>query len=165
MVKYCFFIIAIISGFLACINKDKQTIANADSPEMIQHKKDERNKAIALQCIRAYEAHDSEYIISQNANDVVNIYSGQPPIHGIDSCRIALREAFNSFTYNPSVVRAVADSNCVFVFLNVEGSLKKTSETFHTKSIEIFKFNDDGKIILHTGVNEAVEPNDVQISL
>ena len=166
MIKYCFPTIAIIIiSFLACTNNGNQTIANADSPEIIQHKKDEKNKAVALQCIRAYQANDSNFILAHNADTVVNIYSGKQPMHGIDSCRIVLREAFNSFKYTPSKEVALADNNYVFVFLYVDGSIKKTSEAFHAKMVEIFKFNDDGKIVLHYGVYEALEPNDVRVSL
>ena len=165
MIKYIFPAIAIIIVSLACTNNVKQTTVQTDSPEMIQHKKDVRNKAIALQCIRAYEANDSDYILAHNADTVINIYSGKQPIHGIDSCRIVLREAFNSFKYTPTKEHALADNNYVFVFLYVDGLLKKTSETFHAKMVEIFKFNEDGKIILHYGVFEALEPNDIRVSL
>jgi hypothetical protein len=165
MIKYFLASIAIIVIFLSCTDNGKQDTTQTDTPEMLQHKKDERNKAVALQCIRAYQAHDSDFILAQNADTVVNIYSGKQPIHGIDSCRIVLRDAFNSFSYVPSKEHALADSNYVFVFLYVDGVLKKTSEAFHAKMVEIFKFNDDGKIVLHYGVYETLEPNDVRISL
>jgi len=88
----------------------KQRSAN-DVSEMTQHKRDQRNKAIALKCIRAYAANDSELILSHNADNVINIYPGQPPIHGFDSCRIVLRQAFNIIKeYKPQHQLALADS-------------------------------------------------------
>ncbi len=135
-------------------------------PEAAQYKKDQRNKAIALECIRAYAASDSNLILSHNADNVVNIYEGQPPIHGIDSCRIVLRQAFNTMKeYKPSNQYALADSNYVFVFLYVDISSKNSPEIWHAKMVEIFKFNDEGKIILHFGVGETLEPKSMRWSL
>ncbi len=120
---------------------------------MTQYKKDQRNKAIALQCIRAYAANDSNFILAHNANNVVNTYKGRPPIQGIDSLRIVFQEAFNTFKeYKPSNEFAVADSNYVFVFLYVDISFRKRPETWNAKFVEIFKFNDEGKIVMHFGV-------------
>lgn len=167
MIKY-FLLLGVMSIFLfACGNNhNKQATASNDSPEMAQYKKDQRNKAIAIQCIRAYAASDSEFILAQNANDVINTYEGQPPIHGIDSCRIVLRQAFNTMKeYKPSNQYALADSNYVFVFQYVDGSLRNDPKTYHTKQVEIFKFTDEGKIIEHTAVNEELDSSSVKRSL
>ena len=165
MIKHSLLSTALSIILFGCGDNIKQTATNADSLEITQYNKDQRNKAIALKCIDAYAANDIAYILSQNANDVVNIYAGQPPIRGIDSCRLALREAFKIIKeYKPSNQLAVADSNYVVVYQYVDISLRKSDETLHNKSVELFKFNDEGKIIVHTGVNEALEPNDVKIS-
>lgn len=161
MLKYFLLLNLIVIILCACGN-NVQKSADNKSPEMTQYQKDQRNKSIALQCIRAYAAHDSEYILSNNANDVVNIYGSQPPIHGIDSCRIVLREAFTTITeYKPSYEHALADSNYVFVFLYADASYKK-GPADHAKMVEIFKFNDEGKISMHTAVGEALDSNSVR---
>lgn len=165
MIKYSFIAATLAIILFACNNDVKQQPAKTNSTELTQHQKDERNKAIVLKCIAAYAANDSEYILAQNAQNVVNIYSGQPPIHGIDSCRIVLRDAFHSFTYKPSNQTALADNNYVFVFLYAKATMIKSHKTDDAKMVEIFKFNDDGKIILHTAVGEAVLPKDARISL
>ena len=165
MIKHLFLAGALSIILFACSNDGKQKSANADSPKMTQHQKDERNKATVLKCIRAYAANDSNYLLAQSVNDVVNIYSGQPPVHGNDSARIVLRQAFNLIKdYKPSNQVALADNNYVFVFQYIDLSFRKNNDTYHAKQVEIFKFNDEGKIILHTGVGEALEPNDVRIS-
>ncbi|MEP7232076.1 MAG: nuclear transport factor 2 family protein [Ginsengibacter sp.] len=166
MIKYFFLLSATSVILFACgADTNKQAATNDDSLEMAQHKKDERNKSIALKCIRAYAAHDSEFILANNANDVVNIYGDQPPIHGIDSCRIVLRQAFNTIKeYKPGYQHALADSNYVFVFLYADASYKKETAD-HAKMVEIFKFNDVGKIIMHTAVYEALDSNSVRRSL
>ena len=155
----------ILSLILFACSENKPGAAKSNSLEIVQYNKDQRNKTTALKCIQAYEANDSIYILSQNANDVVNVYAGLPPIHGIDSCRVVLRGAFNAIKeYKPSNLLALADNNYVIVYQYVDITFRKSAETLHNKSIEIFKFNDEGKIILHTGVNEALESNDVRIS-
>ncbi|HVY73929.1 MAG TPA: nuclear transport factor 2 family protein [Puia sp.] len=149
--------------FFAC-NDPKPRSADLKSPEMTQRQKDERNKAIILKCISAYAAKDSAYILDQSIDDVVNIYGGQPPIHGNDSARIVLRQAFNLIKdYKPGNQIALADHNYVFVFQYVEISNTKNDDKWHAKQVEIFKFNDDGKIILHTSVSEELGPNDVRV--
>ncbi len=136
-----FFLAGALSVILfACTNNEKQKSAKLDAPEMTQYQKDERNKAIVLKCIRAYAENDSAYILAQNTNDVVNVYSGQPPINGIDSARIVLRQAFNLIKeYKPSHQVAVADNNYVFVFQYIDMSIEKNHDMWHAKQVEIFK--------------------------
>ncbi|HEX5151453.1 MAG TPA: nuclear transport factor 2 family protein [Parafilimonas sp.] len=165
MIKY-FLSLNILSIVLfGCNSNAKQTTANNDSPEIAQHQKDERNKAIALGCIRAFQAQDSEFIISHNADNVVNIVSGRP-VYGIDSCRILCRELFNTIKeYKPYKEVALADSDYVFVCLYVDITLRKNPETTHNKSVEIFRFNDEGKIVMHSSVDEQLAPNSTAQSL
>jgi hypothetical protein len=165
MIKYSFLAGMLSILLFACSNKEQQPSDNADAPAMIQYKKDQRNKAVVLKCISAYAVSDSNYILAQNANDVVNIYSGEPPIHGIDSCRIVLRKAFDLIKeYQPGNQVALADNNYVFVFQYVDLSFKKNDLISHSRLVEIFKFNDEGKIILHTAIGEDLGPRDERIS-
>ena len=164
MLKHSFLAAILAITFFACKNDEEQKPAIVDSTEMTQHKKDERNKAIVLKMISAYATHDSEYLLAQSVNDVVNIYSGQPPVHGNDSARIVLRNAFNLIKgYKPSNQIALAENNYVFVFQYIDVTNKKDENIWHAKQVEIFKFNDDGKLILHTGVGEDLGPKDAQI--
>ncbi len=160
MVKY-FFLIGVLSITLfACRDRGKDASAGDTSPETAQYEKNQRNKAIALECIRAYAARDSALILSHNAKNVVNIYAGRPPIHGIDSCKIILRESFNTIKeYRPSNELALAENNYVFVFLYVDILFWNNPATYHSKAIEIYKFNDGGKIVEHTAINEELGPN------
>ncbi len=165
MIRYFFPASALAIILFACNNNEKQKSSNANSSEMKQHQKDERNKATVLKSISAYAAKDSEFLLAQSVNDVVNIYSGRPPVHGNDSARIVLRQAFNSMeSYKPSNQIALADNNYVFIFQYIDVSIKNYASGWHAKQVEIFKFNDDGKLILHTAVNEDLLPKDVRVS-
>jgi ketosteroid isomerase-like protein len=165
MVKYFPLVTVITVIFFACSDNHKQTATKDVSPVLTQHNKDERNKAIVLECIRAFAANDAELILSHNANNVVNIGAGQP-IHGSDSTRILLQEEFKIIKdYKPSNQVAVADNNYVFVFQYVDLFYGNNPEKIHSKIVEIFKFNDEGKIIMHSGVNEVLGANDVKTPL
>jgi hypothetical protein len=162
MKKY-FLSLSILSFILfACSSNEKQADANNDSPGMTQYQKNERNKAIALGCIRAFQANDDEFIVSHNADNVVNIVAGRP-IQGIDSCRILLQQYHSMMKeYKPYNEVASADSNYVFVFMYVDITYNKSPETTHNKSVQIFRFNDAGKIVMHSSVDEQLEPNNIK---
>ncbi len=75
-----------------------------------------------------------------------------------------MREAFTPpADYKPGNQVALADNNYVFVFQYIDIMDKKGKNIWHAKQVEIFKFNDGGKLILHTAVNEDLGPNDAQI--
>lgn len=165
MRKHFFFTTILTIIFFACNNEVKPKLSDTDLQVLTQHQKDERNKATVMKCFQAYAAQDSEFLLKQSVNDVINIYSGQPPTHGNDSERIVLRNAFNLIKdYKPSNQIAVAENNYVFVFQYIDITNKKGETIWHAKQVEIFKFNDAGKIILHTGAGEDLTPNDVKVS-
>lgn len=154
----------VIALFLitACQNNEN----TSRPPEVLaiinQDSLDKRNKRIAVECIRAYERGDVDFILAHNANDVVNFMEGRPPQRGIDSMKIGLREFRNTFKeYKSSNELALADNNYVFVYQNWDGSLKadSTRQTYHFRAVEIFKFNPEGKIIQHASMQEQLSPN------
>ncbi len=49
------------------------------------------------------------------------------------------------------------------MFQYIDVTDKKGKNIWHAKQVEIFKFNDGGKLILHTAVGEDLGPNDAQI--
>ena len=162
MIKH-FLCLGVLSVALFSCNSDtKQTITNDDSHEMTQTQKNERNKTIALGCIHAFQVKDDEFIVSHNADNVVNIVSGRP-VYGLDSCRILL-QGYHSMIkeYKPGNTIASADSDYVFVFMYVDITYNKSPETTRNKSVQIFRFNDEGKIVMHSSVDEQLEPNSPQ---
>lgn len=165
MRKHFFFTTLLTIILFACNNEVKPKLSDTDLQVLTQQQKDERNKATVMKMISAYAVKDSNYLLAQSVNDVVNIYSGKPPIHGNDSVRIVLRNAFNSMeSYKPGNQIALADNNYVFVFQYIDVSIKNYPSGWHAKQVEIFKFNDEGKLILHTAVNEDLTSNDVRVS-
>ena len=163
MIKHSFLTATLAIILFACNNDGKPELVNENSPEMTQDQKDERNKAIVLKCISAYAAKDSNYLLAQSVNDVINIHEGRP-VRGNDSARIILRQAFSMPTdYKPANQIAMAENNYVFVFQYVDITDKKGKNIWRAKQVEIFKFNDDGKLIFHNACNEDLGPNDVKV--
>ncbi|HEX5151467.1 MAG TPA: nuclear transport factor 2 family protein [Parafilimonas sp.] len=153
-------ILLLLSAALACQN-NKQALRSPGMSAIIkQDSLDRRNKEIALGCIHASERDDIEYIISHSVKDAVDYYINRPPMRGIDSLRIALRqmqEMFREFRLSNEL--AVADNNYVFVYYNGDESLKadSTGKIYHTAGIHLFKFNEEGKVLEHAHVGEELK--------
>lgn len=147
----------------ACKNNEHTSLSPKISAIIKQDSLDERNKRIAIGCIRAFERGDLDFMISHNAKDVVNYPEGRAPILGIDSVIIALRQERNSTNdWKSSNELALADNNYVFVYQYWDASFKTDSlkgKTYHFRAVEIFKFNEDGKIIEHSSVQEELSEN------
>jgi hypothetical protein len=147
----------------ACKNNEPTSPSSETSAIVKQHSLDERNKRIALECFRAFERGDLDFMISHNAKDVINYVEGKAPMHGNDSVAIVLHQERNSLKeWKSSNELALADNNYVFIYQNWDGSLKtdSTGKTYHFKAVELFKFNEEGKIIEHAGVQEELTGKD-----
>lgn len=160
MMKNSLLLISLLLIITACKNNEQTSLSFHELAVLKQDSLQKRNKQIALECIRAFERGDVDYIISHHAKDFVN-YTNRP-MHGIDSTTIALRQGRNMLKqYKSSNELALADNNYVFVYQNVDVSLKtdSTGKTHHAKAVEIFKFNEEGKIIVHAFLSEELPPN------
>jgi hypothetical protein len=149
---------------VACKNNEQPSPSTEQIALIKQDSLDKRNKQIALACHRAYERDDLDFIISHMAEDIVNYYEGRLPMRGIDSATIGMREFRNLLKeWKSSNELALAENNYVFVYQNWDGSLKTDSsgQTFHFKAVEIYKFNEEGKIIEHAAVQEQLSPNSI----
>src|SRR3954453_13526334 len=87
-----FSIFLLLSATLACQNNEQALRSSDISAIMKQDSLDKRNKEIALGCVHAPESGDIEFIISHCTKDAVDYYEDRPPVRGIDSLRITLRQ-------------------------------------------------------------------------
>ncbi len=137
----------------ACNNRSNSN-ANYVKVREAQENKEEKNKKVALECIRAWSSGNMDLILSQTAKDAVDYGDGTtPPARGIDSMKMFMnmwRFAVNE--YKSSNELAVSDSDYVFVYADWDGSFKTDfmrmntkGKSFHFKDVDIFKFNDQGK--------------------
>ncbi|MEJ7588196.1 MAG: ester cyclase [Ferruginibacter sp.] len=151
-------VIFIISG---CNNSNKIDDDNSKK-KVEQENREEKNKQVALQCIRAWSNGDIDEIVKHLAQNTAD-YGDEstPPATGIDSVKF-FAETWNSSVkdYKADHELAVADSDYVFVYAGWSGTfksdfmgMKTTGKSFKFKDVDIFKFDDKGKITEHRAVH------------
>jgi predicted ester cyclase len=165
-------VLAVAASFLLSCN-DKSGSATAtttaddstkvDSPEA----KEERNKQTALSSVKAFDGETSADEVLKDADkDVIDYGSGEmEPMKGVDTSKTMLQSWLNAIPdYKGSDFNAVADGDYVFVYGTWTGTWKNnfmgqdaTRKSFKVKDVDIFKFNDAGKIVEHRGIQSMNE--------
>lgn len=161
--------ILILSGcllFLASCN-DGTTAGGAatfDSTAIKKEEKEQRNKTAALGNVEAFQKLDFEQAFKDAAPDLVDYGDGaMPPIKGLDSNKAMIKSFLGALeNLKGSNLVAVADGDQVMVYGDWEGKfksdfmgMKTAGKTFKFKDIDIYKFNDEGKIVEHRTVQSS----------
>jgi predicted ester cyclase len=150
------------TGNTATASGDSVNNAASNSEEA----KEERNKQTALASVKGFTTGDVEVILKDWDRDVVDYGDGSmPPIKGLDSAKAGLRMWLGGMKdFNVSDLTAVADGNMVMVYGTWRGTwnsdimgMKATGKSFKANDVDIFKFNDAGKIVEHRGVQSMNE--------
>jgi predicted ester cyclase len=139
-----------------------RTTANNDEA------KEERNKQTALASLHAFDNGGGADAVLKDADpNVVDYGDGSmAPAKGVDSTKAGLSMWLKAVPdYKGSDFIAVADGDYVMVYGTWTGTwkgdlmgMKPTGKTFKVADVDIFKFNDAGKVIEHRSVqsnNEA----------
>lgn len=136
------------------------------SEEANQQAKEERNKRIALASVTAIEKGNIDSVFKDAAPDVVDYGEGSnPPTKGVDSAKAGLKTWMAAVpNYKGSDFVAVADGDHVMVYGQWSGTwskdflgMKPTGRSFTQYDVDIFKFNDEGKIVEHRSVQSSRE--------
>ena len=160
MKKLC--LIGVIAFFSLAGCTDNKKPAETNVTEHIKESKEEQNKKIALQCIKAWSAGNIDEIVSHLAPNTADLGDeSTPPARGIDSVSYFMRTWNSSVNdYKADHEIAVADDDYVFVYAGWSGTfkndfmgMKTTGKSFKFKDVDIFKFNDESKIIEHRAVH------------
>jgi predicted ester cyclase len=131
-----------------------------------QEEKEERNKQIALASVRAVSIGDVENACKDLAPDVINYGNGNiPPVKGMDKVKAGMSMFVGAIPTDKSEnLVAVADGDWVMVWGEWSGTWKgdmmgqkATGKPFRKKDVEIFRFNNDGKISEHHSVQSFYE--------
>lgn len=136
--------------------------SNATKKENTQEAKEEQNKQVALECIQAWSNGNIDKIVSHLAENTADLGDeSTPPARGIDSVKYFMQtwnSSVNNYKSNNEL--AVSDGDYVFVYAGWSGTfksdfmgMKTTGKSFKFKDVDIFKFNDDSKIIEHRAVH------------
>lgn len=152
--------------FAACNDGANNTVADSsntsgDTTKMTQEDKEERNKRVALESINAINAHNVDGVLKDATPDGIDYGEGsQPPVKGIDSIKVGIKMFLDAFPdYKGDNLQAVADGDYVFVYGDWTGTFKNdimgtkaTGKSFKIRDVDIFKFNDEGKITEHRAI-------------
>lgn len=146
--------------FTACNN------STAGSPEAKQEAKEERNKSIALASVSAVGKGNLDSVFKDVAPDAMDYGEGSnPPLKGLDSAKAGLKNWMAAIpNYKGSDFVAVADGDYVMVYGQWSGTwskdflgMKPTGRSFSISDVDIFKFNEEGKIIEHRAIQSNRE--------
>ncbi len=152
-------------GLLVCCNtttqQPKEDENKSLAQENAQEDKEEKNRQVALKCLRAWSSGNIDEIVSHLAANTVDYGDGStPPARGIDTVKMfANMWRFAVNEYKSSNEIAVSDSDYVFVYADWSGSfkndfmgMKTKGKAFKFKDVDIFKFDEEGKITEHRAV-------------
>jgi len=137
------------------------------STEMTQEAKEERNKQTALASVNAFDGETNIDEAFKDADkDFIDYGSGEmPAVKGIDSVKAWVQKWMSAMPdYKGSDLMAVADGDYVMVHGTWSGTWKNnmmgmnaTNKSFKTPDVDVFKFNDAGKMIEHRSVQSMNE--------
>jgi len=148
--------VILMAGLICSCQNKTDTVAGSATPSA-----QERNKAVALASTQAMNAHDVAGMMKDAAPDMIDYGNGEDPaIKGRDSVASMLKMMIGGFPdLKADSLTALADGNKVAVFYTFSGTfknpmmgMKATNKAFHIKDVDLFEFNDSGKIVSHRSV-------------
>src|SRR3982751_1744711 len=166
MKRIFFFIIAAAFSLVACNNKSESTVSSdakdtAKTAMDDKETKEIRNRKIVMESIEAFNAHDVDAVMKEADPNTMEYGDGSmTPIKGIDSVKAGMKMWFAAI---PDVkgedFKVVADGDWVMVYGKWTGTWKNefmgqkaTGKSFKIYDVDIFKLNEDGKIMEHHNV-------------
>lgn len=159
-------------GMAACMiscnnNSINATTSSMDSVMAAISAKDsmlEKNKAAALASVQAIGAGKLDDIFKDVTPDVVDYGDGSMgPIKGLDSIKAMIKVFLAAFPdYKAENFLVIGEGSHVAVFADYSGTfknpwmgIKPTGKTFKMKDVDLFTFNDAGKITEHRNVQSG----------
>jgi predicted ester cyclase len=136
---------------------DASTMSSTSSTKSSQ----ERNKETALASLQAMNNHDADAIMKDATPDIVDYGDGTGHVtKGVDSIKAGMKTWFNAIPdFKGENLMALSDENHVAVvgdwsgtFKNEMMGMKPTGKPFKVKDVDIFTFNNDGKITEHRNI-------------
>ena len=162
--------IAFAAVTLASCNNSSQKNANhspgKDSTAMTAEEREERNKQNALATLKAFDGETSvDEVFKFTDKNFKDYGTGEMPPTNYDSTRKGLQEWVNAIPdYKATDLTAVADGDHVMVYGTWTGTWKNnmmgmnaTKKSFKVNDVDIFKFNDQGRIVEHRAVQPMAE--------
>ncbi|HEY4155428.1 MAG TPA: ester cyclase [Puia sp.] len=124
----------------------------------------EKNKATALASEEAFNSGKLDDAFKDAVPDAVDYGDGSmAPMKGLDSIKAGVKIFLNAFPdYKGENFLAIGEGNHVAVFGDWSGTfknplmgMKPTGKSFKIKDVDLFTFNDQGKITEHRSVQSS----------
>jgi predicted ester cyclase len=124
----------------------------------------EKNKATALASVQAFSSGKMDDAFKDVSTDAVDYGDGMmAPVKGLDSIKAMVKGFLNAFPdYKGENFMVIGDGNHVAVFADYTGTfknpmmgMKPTGKSFKVKDVDLFTFNDAGKITEHRSVQSG----------
>jgi predicted ester cyclase len=161
-----YFVVAVV--IISCNNNASSATSNAmDSLMAARAAKDsvlEKNKATALAGVQAFCSGKIDDAFKDATPDVVDYGDGSmKSVKGVDSIKAMVKVFLAAFPdYKGENFLVVGDGNHVAVFGDYSGTfknpfmgMKPTGKSFKLKDVDLFTFNDAGKITEHRSVQSG----------
>ncbi len=124
----------------------------------------EKNKATALASVQAFSDGKMDEAFKDATPDVVDYGDGSmKSVKGVDTIKAMVKDFLAAFPdYKGENFVVVGDGNHVAVFADYSGTfknpfmgMKPTGKSFKLKDVDLFTFNDAGKITEHRSVQSG----------
>jgi predicted ester cyclase len=165
MIIKTLFAAVIITTFIACNSnthnppgsKDSLVVP-APSPDSLEKKKENTNKQIAIASVTAFGDHHADQVFKEAAPGFIEYGDGSgTPIRGYDSATAVIEIFMKAFSdIHVRDIKAIAEGDSVAVFAEWIGTfknsfmgIKPTGITTRLRDCDIYKFNQEGKILSH----------------
>jgi predicted ester cyclase len=161
----------VLAGFAAfgiSCNSNSSPAANPmDSAYAALASKDsmvERNKATALAAVKSFNLVNLDVALKDATSDAVDYGDGtMAPVKSLDSIKAMVKVFLTAFPdYKTENFVVIGDGNQVAVFSDATGTfknpmmgMKPTGKSFKVKDVDLFTFNDAGKITEHRNVQSG----------
>jgi predicted ester cyclase len=157
--------IAISALAISCMNNGGTTTpSSSDSVAIALAARDsvlQKNKATALASVKAFGSGNLDEVFKDVTPDAVD-YGDEStaPTKGLDSIKANVKQFLAAFPdYKGTNFIVIGDGNHVAVFADWTGTfrnplmgMKPTGKSFKLKDVDLFTFNDQGKMTEHRSV-------------
>jgi predicted ester cyclase len=161
--KKIIFLLLATSIFIVACNDDKKTEEGEKKETSMSstETKQERNKKIAMASMESFNKGDLDGTFKDAAANFVDYADGSiPPINNIDSLKGFIKMLMVSVEgYKGENLKYYTDGDYVLVhgdwggvFKNDMMGIKASGKPVKFKDVDIFKFNEEGKITEHSAV-------------
>lgn len=160
--KKFFLLMALPILFLTMCNEKKSDEGDKKDTSMSSSEnKQERNKKVIMASMESFMKGDLDGTFKDAASNFVDYADGStPPMTNIDSLKGFIKMITNSIEgYKGENLNYYADGDYVLVhgdwggiFKNNLMEINATGKPVKFKDVDIFKFNDEGKIVEHSSV-------------